>query len=629
MAAPGGDIMQLFEGPSEDSLDEAKAEEVRLAKEAFRELEKLIKNIGLYGRLHSSTHRFRATLFAAISAMLEGRSVVEIDVGPYEFSVHDVPIYENPHPEDNFIYKLYMDGVRHLEFLSGLTQPEIDDLLDVFLTNWADPSLFEDDMVTLMWQRHFEHIRYVVIDSFKEDIKEDEAYLYTVAGVVEHVRMASETSIQPVDTGGGSGGGAMGGTDARRSAKVSSIGATLSEGDLANFQENPFAMDEVEFETLAAMITTTGRETLEKFIEILFKVNMVEETTEGERARRVIGVFDRIADLLLDTGRSGDLERFMRKVRRLTGPDGLEIAENVAAIDYIFRHWAGPEYVEKVTVALDDEECPELPSILAICGLLDSGAAIHLARRVGHVKVAENRARLLEKLPYLIRGQEKAVARLLREVDQAHAHDLFRVLRQTASPDDMLVAIRSALGSKEGGVRFEGLSALPNEYIPGHLELLYKALGDPVKTVRSKALHMLARVRADHVHEHILAAMESKEFQAYDLDEKRRYFAAAALTGKPNDHFLEVFASGGLLARKAQDEMRHCAAVGLAIRLCRDAVPLFEKELKRRVRHELVAQACAWALQHMGCDREQRTQQLYDIFFRGELTTSGPAAPRG
>jgi hypothetical protein len=40
------------------------------------------------------------------------------------------------------------------------------------------------------------------------------------------------------------------------------------------------------------------------------------------------------------------------------------------------------------------------------------------------------------------------------------------------------------------------------------------------------------------------------------------------------------------------------------------------------VKHELVVQACAWGLQHVACDREQRTQQLYDIFFLGELTVS-------
>ena len=619
MAAPGGDIMQLFEGPSETSLDQRKADEVRVAKEAFKELEKLVKNIGLYGRLHSSTHRFRASLFSSLKAMLDGRDVVSIDIGPYEFTVHDVPIYENPNPEDNFIYKLYMDGVRHLEFLPGLTQPQIDDLLEVFLTNWADPSLFEDDMVTLMWQRHFEHIRYVVVDSFKEDIKEDEAFEYTVAGVVERVRSEVEASLMPIDEGG-----AVAGTDARRSAKVSRIGATLSERDLDNFEEMPFAMDEVEFETLGAMIATTGRETLEKFIEILFKVNLVEEASDAERARRVVGVFDRIADLLLEQGRLGDLERFMRKVRRLTGPDGVKIEANVAAIEHIFRHWTTPEFVEKVTGPLDAEEVPELPSVLAICTLLEPEAAVHLARRVGHIQNADARAQLLTKLPYIIRGQEQLVARLLREVEQQHAHDLFKVLRQVASPDDMLVAVRAALGSKEGGVRFEGLSALPNEFIGSHLEMLYKALGDPAKTVRSKALHMLARVRSEQVHAHILEAIDSKDFQAYALDEKRRYFAAAALTGKPNDRFLEVFASGGLLARKSQDEVRHCAAVALAIRLCADALPLFEKELKRRVKHELVAQACAWGLQHVTCDRDQRTQQLYDIFFRGELTVAPP-----
>ncbi len=621
MAAHGGDIMELFEGPSEDSLDARKAEEVRVAKEAFRELEKLIKNIGLYGRLHSSTHRFRSSLFTAISNMLEGGEVV-VDIGPYEFSVHDVAIYENPNPEDNFIYKLYMDGVRHLEFAPGLTQPELDDLLDVLLTNWSDPSLFEDDMVTLMWQRHFEHIRYVVIDSFKEDIKEDEANQYTVAGVVERVRTDGGLSLQAAHAGA-----SMGGTDARRSEKVSRIGATLSEGDLQSFEEMPFAMDEVEFETLGAMISTTGRETLEKFIEILFKVNMGEDASDSERARRVIGVFDRIAQQLLDSGTYGDLERFMRKVRRLTGPEGVELQANVAAIEQIFRHWTSAEFVDRVTAPLDEEECRELPSILAICTLLNNEAAVHLARRVGSVKSDEHRARLLEKLPYLIRGQQQAVARLLREVPKEHAHDLFKVLRQSASPDDMLVAVRSALASQDGGVRFEGLSALPDEYIGGHLELLYKTLRDPAKTVRAKALHMLARVRSEQVHAHILEAIDAKDFQGYELDEKRRYFAAAALTGKPNDRFLEVFAAGGLLARKAQDEQRHCAAVALAIRLCKDALPLFEKELKRRVKHELVAQACAWGLQHVACDREQRTRQLYDIFYRGELTTAAPTSP--
>ncbi len=621
--APGGDMMKLFEGPREDSLGAEQQARVRAGKEAFRELEKLTKNINLYGRTHASTQRFRQMLFDAISKMLHGGEAVGVEVGPYEFTIHDVPVYENPNPEDNFIYKMYMDGVRTLEFLPGLTLAELDALVDVFLTDWDDPSLFEDDAVTLMWGSHFDHIRYTVIDSFKDDIKEDDEHLYTVAGVLEEVKRKADVQLPSHVASEAQG------SDARRAQRVAAVAATISERDLTSFEEVPFAMDEIEFRTLGGMIQTNGRETIEKFIEILFKVNMIEEASEGEKARRVIGVFDRIADLLMADGKVGDLERFMRKVRRLAGPHGVEIPQNVAAIRHIFEHWTSSGFVALVTRGLDDEDCPGLPSILAICGLLNAEAAPHIAWRVGSVAVEENRNRLLEKLPLIIRGQERAVARLIKDAEPAHAHELFKVLKKVAGRDDLLLGVRAALQSRNGDVRFEGLSNLGPEEIPAALDLLYRALADGEKKVRSKALHLLARVRTPAVHQHILDAIGGKAFASYAIDEKRRYFAAAALTGNPNDKFLEMFNAGGVLARKGQDEIRHCAAVGLAIRLNRDIAPLFEKELGKRMKHELVTEACTWALQHMQADRETRTAQLYDIFYRGELTSPAPRVTRG
>ena len=53
--------------------------------------------------------------------------------------------------------------------------------------------------------------------------------------------------------------------------------------------------------------------------------------------------------------------------------------------------------------------------------------------------------------------------------------------------------------------------------------------------------------------------------------------------------------------------------------MCAEAVPLFERELGRRLKSDLASEAAAWGLTHMRSDREARTRQLYDIFFRGEL----------
>ncbi|MCA9539808.1 MAG: hypothetical protein KC620_13015, partial [Myxococcales bacterium] len=184
--------MQMFEGPGEEALDGEQRALLTRAREAFRELEKLTKNVGLYGKTHQSVERFRARLHAAVTELIGQRRSIEFQIGPYDFTLYDQSVYQNPTPERNFVYRFYLDGIRHLIFHAGVTQDELDRFVDVLLTDWDDPALFEDDSVTLLWQQDFAHIQYVLIDNFDEDAREDDAHVYTVAGVVEMVRSAPE-----------------------------------------------------------------------------------------------------------------------------------------------------------------------------------------------------------------------------------------------------------------------------------------------------------------------------------------------------------------------------------------------------------------------------------------------------
>ncbi len=628
----GGDFMRLFEAPAEDALEQSQRLEVAACRDAFRELEKLVKNIGLYGAQHKSIDRFRERLFVTVSELLNLSPEVEIGLGPYEFTLHHQTVFENPSVERNFVYKFYMDGIRRISLHAGITYDELNGFVDVLLTDWADPSLFEDDAVTLLWSKGLPHVRYVVRDSFRDDTAEDEQHAYTVEGVIDRVRSGSDAealAAQASESSAGGPGGGGGGRRSRRAMGQIAPGIRLSDVDLERFEETPFAMDEAEFQTLRSVIHTTDRETLEKFIEILFKVNMAEAVTEGDRQGRIVNLFDRIAELLLDQGRIGDLERLLRKVRRLTGPAGAVIEENLAAIERIFDHWTSPEFVDRVLAGLSEPDFRYVPSVFAICGLLNAPAVPHLAMAAGRITVADRRQAMFELLLRIVPGHERLIAQLLRTVDATHAHELIRVIRPSASREDLVAAARYALGSPHEAVRLEGLGALPAEDMARHVDLLYKALGDPGRTVRSKALHLLARIGGADVHQHLMAGIADKDFPTHTLDEKRRYFAAAALTGDARAFFVDVFGHGGLFG-KGNDAVRHCAAVALGIRLNRDLVATFERELKRRLRHEQVAEACAWAIQHMQCDREERTRQLYDLFFQGELRFApGTAQPSG
>jgi hypothetical protein len=601
-----GDIKQIFGGPSEDRLDPAARERLRIAQTAFGELVKLVKNIQLYGSDHQANAKFRDRLFDAMNQMLASESPLELGIGPYEFTLYEHAIYENQSPERNFVYRFFMDGVRSLRFEAGLTREELDGLVDVMLLDWTDPAYFEDDVVTMLWEKQFTHIDYSIAEAYGDVGEEGEAHHYTIEGVMANVRARAKARVKPGE---------------QRGRRVQAIHADvgLTDADLARFEEHPFAMDEAEFATLRTVIRSTGRETLEKFIEILFKVST--ELSAADRMQRVAALFKRIASWQLEQRQYGDLERLMRKVRLLGEASHAELTQTV------YAEWSTNAFVGRVLRGLNHEDCPELPSILAIVSLLDGVAVLpQVCRQLGQIRVQAHREAVAARLPHWIRNPRiaHAVAPLLSEVDGQIAHDLLTALKTKDDPEVFQIALVAGMKNTEPKVRLECLSSFGPQQILALRDVLFTALKDPAKTVRSRALQALARVRDPQVHARFMELIGSKALDKHALDEKRRYYVAAALTGDPSARFAAMLGHGGLLNRtRGHEEARHCAAIGLAVQLAPNARELFEKELNRRLKSETVIEACRWGLVHLGLDQKRRTQQLYDLFFRGELTGAG------
>ena len=611
-------ILGFLEDADKPEIGDLQEQQINLAQEAFRDVEKLMKTISLYGRDHQSSDRFIDQAFGSLQATIQVTDSLEIDVHPYELSVYGVPILENPSPDRNFIYTLYLDGIRRLSFQRQFTRDELARFVDVLLTDWDEQHLFEDDMVTLLWSGRFLGLKYSVLDNFAEDIRDDDENVYTVAGVVEHVRQKGEflAVSQPEENIDHA---------SRRLKRIDLSEVSLTDEDLQAFTEVFFEIDEVEFRYLRTVVHTTGREKLEKFIEILFKVHLIQEVSEEARRGRITALFDRIADLLLDNGAIGELERLLRTIRRLTGPSEQIIRENVLAIEHIVDHWSAQPFIDRVTLGLRRPDFRYRPSVIAICELLSRRAAPHIARVAGRVEDTETRGLLWGLVANKLSGQERAVAELLATADRQHSHEILKLLKQSVDPDELKFAIETALRNHDASVRLEALTNIPMQYIERFSTILTRALKDRSKSVRSRVLHLLARFKTGGIHSRIVASIDGKEFADYELDEKRRFYAAAALTGQDATRWREEFKANVLLSTKAQDAIRHCAAIALGIQLHRDALHLLEREAKRRLKYPLAAEAAVWAIQHMGCSREERTSQLYTLFYHGELTDkAGP-----
>jgi hypothetical protein len=282
---------------------------------------------------------------------------------------------------------------------------------------------------------------------------------------------------------------------------------------------------------LRQIVESTSDGTLEKFIEILFKVGLVDDVAGTHE--KVMTTFDRIVELLLGASRVGDLERVMMKVRGLTGPEGDLVFENLEAINRIFDRWGTADLITRIAEKINDPHIEDAAPLLTLLRLQNPGAAAHIARAAGLVTIPERRAAVFELLPEIIPGQLKEIARILQSCDATHAHDLIRVLRSLEGVD-ILTAINGALNNPDAAVRLEALGNLPPDKLHLYLQYILNALKDKSKVVRGKAVHLLARMPSPQVHGHLLQRIRDKDFAEVDLDEKRRFFAAASLTGKPD-----------------------------------------------------------------------------------------------
>ncbi len=68
-------------------------------------------------------------------------------------------------------FRLFCDGIREISFLKTLQWDEVLEFLDILSTN---PRIEEDDLVTLLWERDFDGIRYYAADTFAAGLVVDE-----------------------------------------------------------------------------------------------------------------------------------------------------------------------------------------------------------------------------------------------------------------------------------------------------------------------------------------------------------------------------------------------------------------------------------------------------------------------
>jgi hypothetical protein len=574
------DLLKEFEPIELEKLDNFTQQLVHGAKKVFGELARLIKSITLYGAEHQSSLNFRARFFEVMTQALSKGDDIVVEVQSYALVIADQVIYEDAKVEGNFIYRFYTDGIRSLTFQRGVTSVEIDQLLNIFLLDWANPAFFEDDAVTVMWSQNFEHIKYSVQTKYDEDTQDADSHLFNFTDELNRLSDYCHT--------------------AKESITLDPIKLTLpSEQSIR----------------LAQLHTMSKRELLEKLISLTHE-------TQSERAQiggvdRFVQLLEQLAQLFAQNLEIGELERLMRQA--------MFIASSRQR-DQLIERWAVPIFMQQVMIPLRGGDHPLAMSALSCVQLLGSAATPHIARAFGETAEAHLDTLTKMMLPH-INEHPIELCRVIRIADFLHNKRLIPLLYSSQDDSLCLKVFQTGWKHEDQGVRYEVLLNLPERLYstPILSKALLEGLSDTYSKIRTLSCYRLSKLR-DNVSRTALKQHLDHEVKALKVVDLRKLFAALALMGEPSEYFVAKWAhhSGGLklssIAGKGREE-GHSVLIGLAISQSQgEHQALIERAAGRKLGGALFVEAAQWGLAYLSATSSTCDQMVYELFFRNQLS---------
>jgi len=116
---------------------------------------------------HESIAQLRIGAFARLQKFLDAHAELELDVRQDTFLFLDEIVRQEEHLLRGLPFFFHKDGMQKLAFLRGLTSEEFSAFLDL-VRDISFLPMEKADIVDALWQRDFEHIRFLAPDEFIE-----------------------------------------------------------------------------------------------------------------------------------------------------------------------------------------------------------------------------------------------------------------------------------------------------------------------------------------------------------------------------------------------------------------------------------------------------------------------------
>jgi HEAT repeat protein len=519
-------------------------EEMRSAKEIVQAFLKAKKTVRMYPDNNPIYLRTVDDVFQKFQDFFGSRDELGLRIKQNEIFLDSEQIYHNTEKEDNLALFFFKDGIRELTFKKDLSRQEMEEFLKIIALDF-DREAVDDDIVTLLWERDFQGIKYVVDEAF---LLEDDAY------EAEAVREAKDKSPKADEL-------LKAYADAFRAEDVTEISiVNLSDKDL---------------QVLVREIEKDQEEKTGKLSEILFEMLFQAESTD--EFHDICRFF---SDVIVYALGHGDLKTAVGIMKRageiMQSPASSEAAKGEMGV--LSATVSSPELVRIVGEILDAAMPVDEELLKEYVSFLDKNAIAPFIAILGDMKNIHGRKQVINILVTLGRKDLPALAKGLHDSRWYLVRNIIYVLRLIGDKKAVEYLLGTARHS-DVRVRKESIKALGELKSPLSLQTLKDALDDEDSSVRRLAAKSLGSSGSETAKRMLIEKISGKDFRSREFEEKKEFFEALTHWNSPDiaDFMVQTLKKRSFFRRSSLDENRACAAYCLGLMHSKDALPVLSK----------------------------------------------------
>ncbi len=556
-------------------------EEILLSGDLTGAFIKTVKAFRFHPPDHPTLKGLRDQLLRKFQFFLNKYPSFVIQVGEYDLSYKGKILYENRDVKTSLAYSLYKDGLREVRFVKGLEEWEVQGIIDI-LKGSENINPLEEDIVTMIWEKDFGHIRYLATDEFLEETpviipdNVDEFRKNLVFKPLAHhveVDLAGEGSEEEVDLDK-----ALSGGTGEPSRFVSDRSVTLLTPDEAEGLRK-----EVEAEVDPIFVFDS--------LDILLEILALEK--EQEPYQDAVNTLVNVLDAFLTLGKFVRATDLLKRVYLILKTYDLQDWQ-IEKIGAILVDAGEEARIARIGKVLEKEEV-RLEEVNAYLSLLQKNSIQPLVKLLGELKNSKARRVFCDALAEIGRDAIELFIPFMEDRRWFLVRNIVYILGRIGK-EQSLPYIQRAFNHEENRVRREAIQALGLIGGPKTVGLLVRALTDDDVRIRCMAAINLGKAGKKTGLIPLLEIVQTKDFYKREPVEIKAFFNGIGMAG--SDEVIPVLQE--LLERKTwfgrgkTDEIRIGAAHALAMIGTADANAVLEEG--KDSRDETLRDACTQAL---------------------------------